>query len=197
MCLRACVCVDRIYFLQQEISLTDFAAEDLAARVKFFGSSLYKDFAQKRSKALLWQAKTQTDATVRAEWLQVVSSSVTNLEGGECDALKQTATWGMALFGDGVPAEVSISFAFCGSSAAGAPDPATQATALERLRFAASFAKAPGDVAWECLLCFAEPVEIPSRLSCEIFMKLAPLVPRNAVMNPVVAACIDFLKDAS
>ena len=152
--------------LQQEIILTDFAVEDLAARVKFFGSTLYKDFAQKRSKALL-------------------------------DAIKQTATWGMALFGDGLQADVSISFAFSGSSAAGAPDPETQATALERLRFAASFSKAQDDVAWECLLCFAEPVEIRVGLSCEIFMKLAPLVPRNAVINPIVAACIDFLKDAS
>ena len=59
------MCVDRIYFLQQEVSLTDFAAEDLAARVKFFGSALYKDFAQKRSQALLIEAKKCTDAKVQ------------------------------------------------------------------------------------------------------------------------------------
>ena len=182
--------------LQQELSMTDFAAEDLAARVKFFASALYKDFAQRRSKALLRQAKTQTDATARAEWMKIVASSVANLDG-DCDTLKQHVAWGVSLFGGDLPADVSINFAFCGSSGASAPDPATQAMAIERIRFAASFAKAEGDVPWECLLCFAEPVDIPRFLSCEIFMKFAPLVPRSAVKNPIVGTCIDFLKDAS
>jgi hypothetical protein len=91
-------------FVEADLTQTDiapetFASEDLTSRVRFFASLLYKHFVECRAVALLSAAQQATCPTKRSEFLQLLYSSASPLDGEVGIELKRKASWALSMFG--------------------------------------------------------------------------------------------------
>ena len=139
-----------------------FASSDLTARVRFFGSALYRDFLKHRARALLAAAKAAGNADQRKNFLQLFIESATSLEGDTNGEWAKQASWSASLFLDEVTDASKVDFVLGAeaSTAAAAPASAARAPAgnatLERLVFVTSFTTLPTDsIHWQTVAACA------------------------------------------
>ena len=87
-----------------------FVSSDLTARVRFFGSALYRDFLQQRTRALLAEAKAAQSAPKRHEFLQLFMECAMSLEGDTNGDCAKQASWCATLFFDEVSDASKVNF---------------------------------------------------------------------------------------
>lgn len=163
-------------------SLDGFAGGDVGSRVRFFTSTLYKDFTHLRSAGLLEAARNAMDRAERLAAIAALRSAAANAEVDE-ENLHKFGDWAHSLFAVGDPA-LALKFAF------GDDAPA-------RVRFAMSFRRLEGDVYWEGALVLVDSdAEVASTLSAEAFFKVVDTSVsaglRKAIANPLALAIVDF-----
>ena len=167
----------------------DMSKGDLAARVTFYGSPLYKDFIQCRAEALLSEATTTIDRQLRASCLEALGKMGSMDDISEW--LGRQIKWGRTLFGKTTD-QSRLLFAL------GAPE---QVDRIARIEFAVDWAEVPGEqLDWPTLAVFAQPVPVPVGVSWDSFAKTTELVAaaglRKYVANPLVGAFMDFKVEA-
>ena len=166
-------------------SLDGFAGGDVGMRIRFFTSTLYKDFSFLRSDGLLQAARSACNSAARSEAIAALRSAVANTETDEGDH-KKFGDWAHSLFAVGDPA-LALAFALGGD-------------AIVRVRFALSFPRLEGDVKWDGALVLVDSeAEVPATLSPEAFLEVIDTAVsaglRKAVTNPLAAAIWDFHQD--
>jgi hypothetical protein len=167
--------------------LDGFAGGDVGMRIRFFTSTLYKDFSYLRSTGLLQAARSARNSAARSEAIAALRSAVANTEP-DAEDHKKLGDWAHSLFAVG---DAALTLAF-----------ALGDDALDRVRFAMSFSRLEGDVNWEGALVLVDSVaEVPATLSPEAFLKVIDTAVsaglRKAVTNPLAAAIWDFHQDLS
>jgi len=166
-----------------EVGFHTFADGDLGARVRFYGSALYKDFLEERSQALLAKARVATSDADRDELLVSLSASVQGIDA-ENPVLAKHVAWARALFHSSVPTEERIRFAL--------------ASAAERVAFAQGFRPGSGKAAvpnWFAVVPVASSVEVLASLTVADFvetMDQVVLANQRKAINPLVGALADF-----
>jgi hypothetical protein len=195
--LTAFECFANVSAADPNLSPDKFAASDITARVRFFGSVLYRDFLQHRLVALLADAREASSAKERDSLLKLFRECAASLDGPQSEQWNQQASWGATLFNSEVPDTVKVDFVL-GATAATAPAtaegaPATNLTA-ERLAFVLSFKALPTDtINWKMVaVCAGTGDGVIDCTKIEIFVKT--FSGRTITLKVVPSLTIEIVK---
>ena len=155
----------------EPIEWAKYGDGDLGARVKFFGSPLYRDFWGTRVRSLLQVAQGTEEKDTLQKALEALSPA--DLGDTHPELAKQVA-WAVSLMSPQIPVETRLTFAL-GESA---PD---------RIRFAATFKVllTVADVNWQAALCLADCVEVPASVSFEAICETMALALRAGLRKVI------------
>ena len=161
----------------------DFGGGDMASRVQFFSSALYKDYAEQRASGLLNAAGAATGEQ-REKLLRALGAAVENLDDKD---LQQRAGWARSIFTKGMPLHERVRFAF---------------KHQERVAFAAKFGVDEIQLfSWKIALSMVGVIDLPEKTTYQELDYLLQVVAeagcRRQVTNPIMGAILDFRQEAT
>ena len=164
---------------------------DLNERMRFFGSTLYKNFVECRAGALVAAARDTKDPGHRRKVLDALGSLSASIheERSHQTAVETEALWAVNIFGSLLAPGAVLKYAMGGEEG-------------ERLEFADTFVRHSGPDAaaveahnWAALLALLDPTKLAQKVSVNDLIQAMDMVDHEDIIHPVVVSLLDFRKE--